>query len=85
MESFVADLTVVPVCLVRASTYVRDRIDALAQVSQATDEREIRAFMRDRHISWYVLRPESQVAWPDSVLNAAVFRCGGYSVFRFAS
>lgn len=122
-----ADLSVVPVCLAKASTYVRDhsapgdvvqdsendshlavtalserqaylaqnflgvgaervgdRIDALAQLRTLTDDAAIRAFMHERHISWYILGPESQVAWPYSLMERVVFRCGGYSVYRFA-
>jgi hypothetical protein len=49
-----------------------------------SDETSLIEFMQKRGISWYILQPASDVAWPTSFLEKAVFHYGGYRVFNFS-
>ena len=69
----------------RRSSELVKRLEELAQFRKMTDAAEVTEFVTRRHISWYVLRPGSEVAWPASVLDNYVFDCDGYRVYRFAA
>ena len=60
------------------------RLADLAAFKRLANAAEIKAFAVRNHIAWYVLRPTSDVAWPASLRDGAVFECGGYRVLRFA-
>ena len=60
------------------------RLADLAAFRRMTDARDIEAFAARHGIDWYLLRPASDVAWPQSLRGAAVFECGGYRVLRFS-
>ena len=60
------------------------RLDDLAAFKNMTNESDVIEFARRNKISWYILRPESKVAWPASVLERPVFRADGYRVYHFA-
>lgn len=60
-----------------------ERLHELEKAKQISDEPTLREFMHTRLISWYILRPESKVAWPSSVLNTPLFRAGDYRVYHF--
>jgi hypothetical protein len=60
-----------------------ERLHELEKAKQISDEPTLREFMDTRLISWYILRPESKVAWPSSVLNTPLFRAGDYRVYHF--
>jgi hypothetical protein len=55
----------------------------LAALRRMSDAAEIRRFATDRRIAWYLLRPETEVAWPDSIVATPAFECDGYRVYRF--
>ena len=57
-----------------------DRLDSLLRID---DTDALNAAAAALGISWYLLRPDTQVAWPAQVLQRAVFECNGYRVFRF--
>jgi hypothetical protein len=63
---------------------LRERLNGLAECRKMTDETSLKEFMQKRRISWYILQPVSEVAWPASFLKRAVFHCGGYRVFHFS-
>jgi hypothetical protein len=45
---------------------------------------DLRSFATTQHnISWYILRPESEVMWPDSFRDNAALTCEGYRVYHF--
>jgi hypothetical protein len=61
----------------------RERLNELAACKKMRDETIFTEFMQKRRISWYILQPASEVAWPTSFLEKAVFHSGGYRVFHF--
>ena len=62
-----------------------ERLSELAACKEMRDEARVTEFMQKHRISWYILKPDSKVAWPTSFLEKAVFRCDGYRVFHFSS
>jgi hypothetical protein len=63
---------------------LRERLSELAACKKMTDEISVTEFMRKHRISWYILQPASEVAWPTSFLGKAGFLCDGYRVFHFS-
>ncbi|MEI6417408.1 MAG: hypothetical protein WCO92_06780, partial [Verrucomicrobiota bacterium] len=63
---------------------VAERLKALEAFKQMTTESELKTFIQSHSISWYLLRPESKVAWPDSFKSNTVFQTGGYRVYYWA-
>lgn len=61
---------------------LHDRIRDLAILKQMSDAPDILRWAAKHRVAWYLLRPESQVAWPTSVLDAPAFDCEGYRVYR---
>jgi len=49
-----------------------------------TDAAVIRRFAVERNIAWYLLHPETAVAWPPEILGAPACECGGFRVYRLA-
>ncbi len=68
----------------RPPEVVRDRLKELAACKKITDETGVTEFMQKHQISWYILQPGSEVAWPTSFLGKAVFHYDGYRVFHFS-
>lgn len=66
----------------KIDSVVAERLKELERFKQMTTENEIKEFSKIHSISWYLLRPETQVAWPDSIKNSAVFQSGGYRVYQ---
>jgi len=62
---------------------LRERLDELVAFKKMGDEASLADFIRRHKISWYILRPESEVAWPTSFLESSVFNSGGYRVYHF--
>jgi hypothetical protein len=62
---------------------LRERFDELAACKKIVDETTLTQFMQKHRISWYILEPTSDVAWPASFLEKAVFYRDGYRVFHF--
>ncbi|MBX9577067.1 MAG: hypothetical protein K2W97_01155 [Chthoniobacterales bacterium] len=60
---------------------VAERFEGLQRFKQMTTEGELKTFIQTHLISWYLLRPESKVAWPDSFKNSAIFQSDGYRVY----
>ena len=63
---------------------VAERLKALEAFKQMTTESELKTFIQSHSISWYLLRPETEVAWPDSFKNSAIFQSDGYRVYYWA-
>jgi hypothetical protein len=64
---------------------LREHLSELAACKEMTNEASVIEFMQKHRISWYILKPDTKVAWPTSFLEKAVFRCDGYRVFHFSS
>jgi hypothetical protein len=62
---------------------LEQRLSDLDAFKRLTDADAVRAFALRNHIAWYVLRPTSDVAWPATIRDQAVFECGGYRVLHF--
>jgi hypothetical protein len=60
-----------------------ERLHELANFKTMKKEQDLTEFIRRSKISWYLLEPQSKVAWPPSVLNRPVFRSGDYRVYHF--
>ena len=63
---------------------VAERFKELNAFQQMTTESELKTFIQSHSISWYLLRPETEVAWPDSFKNSAIFQSDGYRVYYWA-
>lgn len=59
------------------------RLKELEAFRDLTDAESIRRFAGARRIRWYVLRPETRVRWPASVLAEPAFSWNGFRVFAF--
>jgi len=64
---------------------LESRLQELRQFAKLEDLEEIRRFAAARGITWYVLQPETFVAWPRAFLDQAEFECGGTRVYRLLS
>jgi hypothetical protein len=62
---------------------LRNRLEELTAFKKMGNEADLTEFIRRHKISWYLLRPESEVAWPISFRERSVFNSGGYRVYRF--
>ncbi len=62
---------------------LRERLGGLAAFKKMGDEASLAEFIGQHNIGWYILRPESEVAWPTSFRESSVFNSGGYRVYRF--
>jgi hypothetical protein len=62
---------------------LRNRLEELAAFKKMGNEADLAEFIRRHKISWYLLRPESEVAWPISFKESSVFNSAGYRVYRF--
>ena len=63
---------------------LREGLRELDACKKMRDETTLTEFMRKHRISWYILEPTSEVAWPTSFLAKEVFHCDGYRVFHFS-
>ena len=65
------------------SAEVRTRSDALATVLASGDADSLVEWARTHGVTWYVAHPDSpwQVGGP--LAKDVIYRCGGFSVFRF--
>ncbi|MCX6957060.1 MAG: hypothetical protein NT164_00725 [Verrucomicrobiae bacterium] len=63
---------------------VAERFKELNAFKQMTTESELKTFIQSHSIAWYLLRPETEVAWPDSFKNSAIFQSDGYRVYYWA-
>lgn len=62
-----------------------ERFSELAAFKNMTNELDVIEFAKRNKISWYILRPESKVAWPVSILRKPAFRAGDYRVYHFTA
>jgi len=62
---------------------LRERLNELSNFKKMKEEQDLMELIKKSKISWYLLRPESKVSWPASVLQKPVFRAGDYRVYHF--
>ena len=60
-----------------------DRRRELADLVAMGSAEQVNEFASQHQISWFVLRPETKVAWPDQLLGTSVLACEGYRLYRF--
>ena len=58
------------------------RLDSLAEFKLMQSGDDMRSYARFYNITWYLLHPSTDVAWPRSFLEHSEFDCGGYRVYR---
>ena len=63
----------------------QEQLDKLLGLKDITDADEVRSFALNNRISFYILRPESQVSWPATILESPSFVCDGYRVYQFSN
>jgi hypothetical protein len=68
---------------IERSTALKKRLDELDGLKASTSETDVTAATSKNKISWYLLRPETQVSWPENIVRSFVFDCDGYRVYRF--
>jgi hypothetical protein len=68
---------------IRMPNGLRQRLDEVAGFKKTANTEELAEFVRKHRISWYLLRPTTDVAWPASFLETSVFNSGGYRVYHF--
>jgi len=59
------------------------RLYELEHFKALRDVNAILAFAAMNNIAWYLLQPDTPVAWPDAFLQRAAYQCEGYRVYRF--
>lgn len=62
---------------------LKERLKELEFFKTLSTEEEIRGFLQDYQLSWYILHPETKVSWPSSFQNSFVFQKGGYRLYHF--
>jgi hypothetical protein len=67
----------------RSPLGLRQRLVELDAFEQMTTEDELNAFVDTHTMSWYILRPETEVAWPATFQDKTAFRSGEYRVYHF--
>jgi len=60
------------------------RLEEMRAFKALSDPAEVKAFAQAKKISWYLLRPETKIAWPESFLKSASFQADGCRLFHFA-
>jgi hypothetical protein len=68
---------------IRLPAGMHERIASLEAFKQMTSAAEIEKYARENGISWYLLHPRTQVAWPSAFLKTAVFESSGYRLYHF--
>jgi hypothetical protein len=79
-REFAADLVIS-----KRSRGLTERIDNLASFKTMTSEADLLAFATKNKIRWYLLRPQSEVHWPERFQAKSLFDCDGYRVYHFQS
>jgi hypothetical protein len=67
----------------KGSEPLRERLDEAASFKTVSGETSLLAVAKKDNISWYLLRPEAKLLWPESVLRNLSFDCNGYRVYHF--
>ena len=67
----------------REQSGLGQRLEEAETFKRMTDVAELTNFAAMRKISWYLLHPTSEVSWPKSVIESAVYECDGYRVYHF--
>lgn len=60
----------------------RERLESLRDFKLAGSVGEWKSYLASHRIEWYLLHPQSAVAWPESIFQHVAFTCDGYRVFR---
>jgi hypothetical protein len=63
---------------------LRNRLEELTAFKKMGNEADLAELITRHNISWYILRPESEVAWPISFREKSVSNSGGYRVYHFS-
>jgi hypothetical protein len=67
----------------RATPGLPHRLDEVRQLPLLRDGRDVRAFAAGRGITWYLLHPDTKVAWPRRLLDHPAYESHGYRLYHF--
>jgi len=60
----------------------QERLESLRDFKLVRSAGEWRSYLALHRIDWYLLHPQSAVAWPEGIFRNVAFACDGYRVFR---
>jgi len=64
-------------------SWIPERAVEIAKFEKLTRHEEIIDMARRFRIRWFVVHPEDELAWPQAVVDGAVFQSDGYRVYAF--
>jgi len=64
-------------------SWIPERAVEIAKFEKLTRHDEIIDMARRCRIRWFVVHPEDELAWPQAVVDSAVFESDGYRVYAF--
>ena len=64
---------------------LEERLSDLSAFKATANEADLVAFATKNKIRWYLLRPQSEVHWPEHFQAKSLFDCDGYRVYHFQS
>jgi hypothetical protein len=68
---------------VRGVEGLKNRLEALQELTKYSEESSILRFMQQKGIRWYVRNMKTAFNWPTSLDEKIVFSCGDYVLYRF--
>lgn len=69
----------------KPSTSLRDRLDILDNLLTKHTAVEVITIFSATNIRWYLLHPETEVSWPESIKKAHRYSCEKYRVYYFGN
>jgi hypothetical protein len=67
-----------------ASKAQDERLNEVERLKNMRDPENIRRFFATRNVRWYLQRPDTQLAWPMTMMPQPAFTCGGFRLFHFS-
>lgn len=67
----------------RESDALRARVQALNELNSVRDRGQVKAFMKQNGIQWYLINPDDEVRWAETLGRPPAYESGGYRVYRF--
>lgn len=65
----------------RGDQVFQTRLKELAEMRQAKTDEDLKKFVRATGIRWYLMHPQTEVAWPVPILDRPVFESEGFRVY----
>ena len=68
---------------ISAPPVLTTRLQKLEVFKKIQSEKDLLSFLQTHSMDWYLLHPDTIVAWPDSFKNKVAFVSGGYRVYHW--